>query len=100
MIEFIKSLEWDKWVILGFIAQFCFFSRFIVQWIASERKNESVIPIGFWYLSIIGGLLLFIYSIHTRNPVFILGQSMGPLIYSRNLYLIYKKKNQEIKATS
>ena len=100
MLEFFKTLKWDSWVILGLVAQFFFFSRFLVQWIVSEIKKESVIPVAFWYLSIIGGLLLLIYSIKRRDPIFILGQSMGALIYSRNLYLIYKKKNQEIKATS
>ncbi len=78
-------------LILGFSAQGLFASRFIVQWIYSERKKESTIPIAFWYLSIFGGLGLLIYAIFRKDPVIIAGQSFGLLIYCRNLYLIYKK---------
>lgn len=83
----------DKtWLIIGFIAQGLFFMRFFIQWIASEKKKESVIPIQFWYLSLAGGVMLLGYSIWRKDPVFILGQSMGALIYIRNLTLIYKKR--------
>ena len=85
-------LKVDSWLILGLFAQFLFFMRFFIQWIISEKKGKSIIPLGFWYLSICGGILLLIYSIHKEDPVFILGQSMGTIIYSRNLYLIYKNK--------
>jgi len=80
------------WVIFGFLGQLFFFLRFFFQWIASERKKQSTIPVSFWYLSIIGGIILLIYSIYRRDPVFILGQSLGVFIYARNLYLIKKKK--------
>lgn len=79
------------WLALGLFAQFLFFLRFFVQWIASEKKGESTIPISFWYFSIAGSLLLLVYSIYKNDPVFILGQSVGSLIYLRNLALIYKK---------
>lgn len=79
------------WVILGLFAQFLFFMRFFVQWIVSERKRESTVPISFWYFSIAGSLLLLIYSIHIKDIVFILGQSMGSFIYMRNLIFIYRK---------
>ena len=75
--------------ILGLIGQTCFFSRFLVQWIASEKKRRSVVPTSFWYLSIIGGLLVFIYAVWRRDPIFILGQSVGLVVYTRNLVLIY-----------
>ena len=78
------------WLCLGFSAQVLFSMRFIVQWIASERSGKSVIPVIFWYLSIAGSTLLLIYAIYRRDPVFILGQSAGIFIYSRNLYLIYR----------
>ena len=69
-----------------------FFLRFLVQWIASERRGESVIPIVFWYLSLAGGIILLFYAIHIRDPIFILGQSMGAFIYIRNLILIFRKE--------
>jgi len=82
------------WLILGFCGQFLFFLRFLVQWLISEKKKESVIPVIFWYFSIGGGVLCLFYAIYRKDPVFILGQSMGILIYLRNLYLIYKKRQK------
>ncbi len=79
-------------LVLGFTAQILFSARFVVQWIASERAKKSVIPVSFWFLSLIGGGLLLIYSIGRKDPVFIVGQSAGVLIYSRNLYFIFKGK--------
>ena len=81
------------WITIGVGGQILFFLRFFVQWIVSERKKESTIPISFWYFSISGGLVLLSYAIYRKDPVFILGQSMGVFIYARNLYLIYKKKS-------
>ena len=85
------------WLALGFIAQGIFAARFLVQWIASERAGKSIVPIGFWFLSISGGLLLFMYAIWRKDPVFILGQSMGVFIYSRNLCLIYRERQNQNK---
>lgn len=82
----------DGWVILGLTGQLMFSLRFITQWLASERRKESVIPIYFWYFSLGGSLILLTYAIHIRDLVFILGQSMGSFIYIRNLMLIYRKK--------
>ncbi|MEE9165355.1 MAG: lipid-A-disaccharide synthase N-terminal domain-containing protein [Nitrospinota bacterium] len=82
------------WLALGFFAQCLFSMRFLVQWIASERQKKSVVPIYFWYLSIGGSALLLIYAIHRKDPVFILGQSMGLFIYFRNLMLIHSKKGE------
>ena len=93
-------MELNFWLVFGLIAQFMFFMRFFVQWIASEKRKESYIPIQFWYLSLIGGLGILAYSIHIRDPVFIIGQGMGVLIYARNLILIYRKKNGEKKRTN
>ena len=78
-------------LIVGFSAQAVFASRFIVQWLYSEKKGESSIPIIFWYLSIIGGLGLLIYAIFRKDPVIITGQLFGIFIYLRNLILIYRK---------
>ena len=80
------------WLVLGFVAQALFASRFVVQWISSERAGRSVVPIAFWYLSLGGALLLLIYAIYRRDPVFIIGQSVGGLIYARNLILIGRNR--------
>ena len=79
-------------LVIGFAGQGLFASRFVVQWIYSEKKGESHIPIVFWYLSIFGGIGLLIYAISRQDPVIITGQIFGILIYTRNLILIYKKK--------
>ena len=78
-------------LIIGFVGQGLFASRFIFQWIHSEKKGESSIPIIFWYLSIFGGIGLLTYAIFRKDPVIIIGQLFGILIYMRNLILIYKK---------
>ncbi|MEK7698969.1 MAG: lipid-A-disaccharide synthase N-terminal domain-containing protein [Planctomycetota bacterium] len=80
------------WVIIGFIGQFLFGSRFFVQWIVSEKRGESVIPEIFWYLSMAGSMILMIYALYRRDPVFIVGQCSGLFIYARNIMLICKKK--------
>ena len=81
------------WLILGFAGQFIFSLRFLVQWISSEKRKESHIPEIFWYLSLFGGIILLTYAIYKKDPVFILGQSVGVFVYFRNLMLIYNKKN-------
>ena len=81
------------WLTVGFLGQAFFSARFLVQWIASERKKESVIPISFWFFSIGGGLTLLIYAIYRLDPVFILGQGAGLFVYLRNLYLIRRKQS-------
>ena len=97
MINYIYSLSTTEitFLLIGFIGQGLFASRFIFQWIYSEKKGESYIPIIFWYLSIFGGLGLLTYAIFRKDPVIILGQSFGIIIYLRNLILIYNKKNEK-----
>ncbi len=85
------------WLGLGFFAQLMFSARFLVQWLASEKAGKSIMPLLFWYLSIAGSVLLLAYSIHRKDPVFILGQSMGIFIYSRNLYLIRREKKMAVR---
>ena len=80
------------WLIVGFAGQILFGLRFLIQWVASEIKKESHIPIIFWYFSIGGGIILLTYAIHRKDPVFIFGQSTGLIVYLRNLRLIYKKE--------
>ena len=86
------------WIAIGLCGQVCFFSRFLVQWVVSERKGESVIPLAFWYFSIVGGLILLAYAIYRRDPVFILGQSTGCFIYIRNLVLISRSRTRNCDA--
>lgn len=80
------------WRGIGLLGQGLFFSRFLVQWVVSERRKESVIPLYFWYLSLSGGIILFFYAMHIRDPIFILGQSCGIFVYARNLVLVFRKK--------
>lgn len=82
------------WVSIGFMGQLLFTSRFLIQWIASERRRESYIPLAFWWLSIGGGLTLLCYAIWRQDPVFIVGQATGLLVYVRNLVLIGRKKRE------
>ena len=76
------------WVTVGLLGQLLFTARFIVQWLASEKVGKSVVPIAFWYFSICGGLVVLAYGIHKFDPVIILGQLPGTVIYARNLWLI------------
>ena len=80
------------WLAVGFLGQGFFSMRFIWQWLYSEYRKRSIIPIAFWYFSLLGGTTLLIYAIHRQDPVFIVGQGAGLVIYSRNLYLIYKSR--------
>ena len=82
------------WIIVGFVAQFMFMMRFIMQWIYSERARRSIVPEVFWYFSLLGGALLLAYAIHRTDPVFIAGQSLGLLIYSRNISFIWREKKR------
>jgi lipid-A-disaccharide synthase-like uncharacterized protein len=83
------------WLAIGFIGQALFFGRFFVQWIASERRKQSVVPRSFWYLSLAGGVVLLAYAIHRRDPVFILGQATGFFIYTRNLWFIHRPQSPQ-----
>jgi len=79
------------WIAIGFLGQGLFFGRWVIQWIASERTAKSEVPIAFWYMSLIGGLITLAYAIYRRDPVFIAGQSIGAIVYIRNLMLIYRE---------
>lgn len=79
---------WNVWTAIGFAGQACFFMRFVIQWLASERKKTSVIPPAFWFLSLAGGMIVLVYGIHRRDSVIIVGQIPGLFLYSRNLWLM------------
>ena len=87
---FVMRLDW--WVLLGFVAQAFFTMRFLVQWLASEKVGKSVIPMAFWWFSIGGGLLLLVYALYRRDPVFIAGQAFGVFVYLRNLYFVLRER--------
>lgn len=84
----------DFWLVFGLFGQFFFFLRFFVQWIVSEVRKKSTVPAVFWFLSLIGGVTLLIYAIHRQDPVFIIGQSGGLIIYIRNIMLLNKEKRE------
>lgn len=83
------------WIIIGFLGQGIFFMRWVVQWIASERHAESRVPTAFWYMSLIGGLITLAYAIYRLDPVFIAGQSIGSIVYVRNLMLIHRPNSAD-----
>lgn len=92
IIEKYADKIFNPWVIIGFLGQILFFGRFVVQWIASEKKKQSVIPVEFWYFSLGGGILILIYSISIGDIVFTAGSSLNLIIYARNLVLIKRAK--------
>jgi lipid-A-disaccharide synthase-like uncharacterized protein len=79
------------WLAIGFLGQAFFSARFLIQWIASERRGKSVVPRAFWYFSIGGGMTLLLYALWRRDPVFILGQGAGLFVYARNLYFVLRE---------
>ena len=93
----LKGLSYSEtlWVMIGLLGQLIFFSRWVVQWIASERNSKSVIPTHFWWFSLFGGLITFVYAYHISSFPFMLAQAVGLVVYSRNLILIYRRKNEE-----
>lgn len=96
IIEFVKSaiteqiVEDPLWAMVALVGQIIFGGRFILQWIVSEYKKRSHVPTAFWFMSLAGSLILLSYSIHIKNPIFMLSFSVNTLIYLRNLHLIYK----------
>ena len=86
------------WLIVGCSGQLLFTARFVVQWLASERQQKSVVPVAFWWLSLLGGSVLLCYAISRRDPVIIAGQGMGVLVYLRNLVLVHNVKQQTARA--
>lgn len=88
------------WIAIGFIGQALFSMRFVYQWFHSERAKRSIIPEAFWYFSVAGGATLFAYAIHREDPVFIVGQGAGLLIYARNIYFVRRDKKAAVAAAA
>jgi lipid-A-disaccharide synthase-like uncharacterized protein len=97
MIQYFQQLSNTEILFLsiGLVGQSLFASRFLYQWVYSERLGKSSIPIMFWYLSIFGGFFLLIYAIFRKDPIIILGQTTGIFIYLRNLFLIYRRNDEK-----
>ncbi len=95
------NAHWDWWVAFGLLGQTLFMGRFLYQWIASERAKMSVMPEGFWYLSLVGGTITLFYAVHKEDPVFIIGQSGGVFVYLRNIHFIRRaRKNAAAPAAA
>lgn len=88
------------WLVIGFTGQVLLFGRWVVQWWMSERAGSPVIPLGYWYMSLAGGVALFLYAAHKRDPVFILGTAVGLAIYLRNLALWRRDRLRRAEATA
>ncbi|MBD3361082.1 lipid A biosynthesis protein [Candidatus Peregrinibacteria bacterium] len=86
------NFQIDFWTFWGLVGACAFFSRFIIQWIVSEKKKKSVIPVSFWYLSIVGSLILLVYSFQRNDLVFLLAMSLNTIVYIRNLMLLRNEK--------
>ncbi len=82
----------NPWAAVGLFGQALFFSRWIIQWIASEKKKESYVPLSFWFMSLIGGLLVFVYTVQRHDPVFMVAQLVGICNYTRNIFLVRRMK--------
>ena len=107
-MDFAKLAQWWAatptaelvWLAIGFMAQLMFSMRFILQWVVSERARRSIVPEAFWYFSFAGGAMLFAYAIYRMDPVFILGQGGGLLIYARNIHLIWQGRSRDGRAAA
>jgi len=98
--EWFARTGWAEiaWLTVGFLAQALFSARFLVQWIASERVRKSIVPEAFWYFSASGGAMLLAYAIWRQDPVFILGQAFGLVVYALNIYFIWSERQAENRA--
>ena len=88
------------WHLFGLLAQAMFFSRWLVQWIMSERAQKSVVPVMFWFLSLLGGIMMLIYVTYLGSPALMIGQAVGLTVYFRNIMLISKENRQREEGMS
>ena len=94
------SMTEQIWLGIGFFGQAVFFMRWVVQWLASERSAKSHVPVAFWYMSLVGGLITLAYALYRKDPVFIAGQSIGAVVYLRNLMLIQRQPREDAPPSS
>jgi lipid-A-disaccharide synthase-like uncharacterized protein len=91
-------MDWSDhpfWLAFGLLGNAAFFSRFLIQWVVSERKHRSVVPMAFWYLSILGSIILLIYAIHRKDPIFTLAYTPNAVVYFRNIVLRRREDRQK-----
>lgn len=86
------------WLTIGFLGQLLFTARFLIQWVVSEKRRDSVVPVAFWWLSLLGGTALLAYAIFRRDPVIITGQGMGLFVYARNLVLVGNARARKVQS--
>ncbi len=104
IIEFVKSSVTEQiikdpvWATIAMVGQITFGARFVLQWIVSEYKKKSHVPTAFWFISVVGSLILLVYAVHIKNPIFVLGFSLNTLIYVRNIHLIYGRAGRGMAA--
>ena len=84
---FPKGANWNWWKLVGWAGNAIFFSRFVVQWYATEKKKQVVVPVTFWWLSLVGSLLLLFYAVVDRDPIFIVAYAANWIPYIRNLII-------------
>lgn len=86
------GIEWHAWKVVGWAGNVIFFSRFIVQWIATEKRKQVVVPLSFWWLSLTGSLLLLSYGLFLRDSVFVFAYLFTWIPYIRNIVIHYRNK--------
>lgn len=96
----IHSVSDLAWLALGIFAQLMFTFRFVIQWLVSEKQKRSVVPTAFWWFSLAGGVLLLAYGIQRGEPIIILGQALGLVVYIRNLMLVHQGKKTDLPTES
>ncbi len=92
------GIAWSFWKILGWVGNVVFFSRFVIQWIATEKERKVVVPLAFWYCSLLGSLCLLIYAVHQRDSVFIFAYLFTWIPYTRNLKFALKERRNALRA--
>ena len=98
LIRNLSEGEATAWTVFGLMANVCFSSRFLVQWLVSEKRRESVVPTAFWWLSLLGGVMMTVYTIHVARVPLIIGALPTPFIAARNLWLIRRQKREQAEA--
>src|ERR1043166_1095524 len=90
------GIDWSVWKVIGWLGNVVFFSRFFVQWYATQRRKQGGVPAAFWWVSLTGSLLLLIYSLRQRDSVFIFAYAFTWIPYIRNLVIHHRHRNAHL----